>query len=185
MFWRPFKEGFEKSNPNYKIRDIPVPYGNFWDKQFVELSASNSPDIVTMFDTEIKSYVEHDFVEPLNSYIEKAGVTLDDFQPGAQAAVKDGNIYGLLFLVNPRAMFYHGGLFRNEGYRYQRIWRSSMQLCESSEKGRRSSGVSRHMPNRETQTIYLAKLCQSSLDLAEPSSRRGRQQQPSRKRWKR
>lgn len=115
LFWRPFKEGFEKSNPDVKIRDIPVPYGNFWDKQFVELSASNSPDIVTMFDTEMKSYVEHDFVEPLNSYLEKAGVTLDDFQPGAQAAVKDGNIYGLLFLVNPRAMFYHGGLFRNEG----------------------------------------------------------------------
>ncbi|MDK1389660.1 sugar ABC transporter substrate-binding protein [Sinorhizobium sp. 7-81] len=114
LFWRPFKEEFENSNPDVKIRDIPVPYGDFWDKQFVELSASNAPDIVTMFDTEIKSYVEHGFLEPLNSYIEKAGVTLDSFQPGARAAVKDGNIYGLLFLVNPRALFYHGSLLRNE-----------------------------------------------------------------------
>ncbi|MDK1493733.1 sugar ABC transporter substrate-binding protein [Sinorhizobium sp. 7-81] len=115
LFWQPFKQEFEQENPDIRIDDIPVPYGAFWDKQFLELSSANSSDIVTMFDSEIKSYINYDFLEPLNPYLEKAGVTLDDFQPGSRAAVKDGKIFGLPIIVNPRAMLYFSDMLDNVG----------------------------------------------------------------------
>ncbi|RWO24821.1 MAG: sugar ABC transporter substrate-binding protein [Mesorhizobium sp.] len=114
-FYRAFKKGFEEVNPDITIRDIPVPFGAFWDKQFLDLSSGNSADTVTMFDTEVKSYIDNDFLEPLNPYLEKAGISLDDFYPGARAAVKDGKIYGLNLIINPRAMFYNGGVLDKEG----------------------------------------------------------------------
>lgn len=114
-FYKTFKKGFEEANPDIKIQEIPTPFGSFWDKQFLDLSSGNSADIVTMFDTEVKSYIDNDLLEPLNPYLEKAGISLDDFYPGARAAVKDGKIYGINLIINPRTLFYHSGVIERAG----------------------------------------------------------------------
>ncbi|TIU42751.1 sugar ABC transporter substrate-binding protein [Mesorhizobium sp.] len=114
-FYKAFEKGFEEANPDIKIKEIPTPFGSFWDKQFLDLSSGNSADIVTMFDTEVQSYIDNDLLEPLNPYLDKAGISLDDFYPGARAAVKDGKIYGINLIINPRTLFYHGGMLKEAG----------------------------------------------------------------------
>jgi len=63
--------------------------------QYVDVTAGNSPDILTLFDTDIVSYIGRRLLEPLNPYLEKAGFSLDGFVPTTRLAVKNGQVLGV------------------------------------------------------------------------------------------
>ncbi|MDK1389663.1 sugar ABC transporter substrate-binding protein [Sinorhizobium sp. 8-89] len=114
-FYGAFADDFEKANPDIQIKRVPVPYSGFFDKQFTDLASGNPADIVTMFDGELGTYIENGFLEPLNPYLDKAGISLDDFGPSARLAVRDGKIYGVNIIVNPVVLLYHSKLLEQAG----------------------------------------------------------------------
>ncbi|MBD0416793.1 ABC transporter substrate-binding protein [Oryzicola mucosus] len=104
-FLKELKTDFESKNPGVTIKDTFVPYTSYVDQMYIDITAGNAPDILTSLDPDFKRYIDADLLEPLDAYLEAAGYSIDDFIAPAQLAVKDGHIYGIPFLTNPRALF--------------------------------------------------------------------------------
>jgi hypothetical protein len=92
LFLNELKEGFQKENPGVTVNGINVPISAFWDKQYTDVTAGNPPDIVTLFDPHIVTFLEAGLLEPLNPYLEKAGFSLKDFVPTAAVRPDIGGV---------------------------------------------------------------------------------------------
>ncbi|MEI8703458.1 ABC transporter substrate-binding protein [Mesorhizobium sp. ISC15] len=109
------KADFEKTNSGDTIKSINIPYEGFFDKQYSEVRAGSPSEIVTLFDPDMASYVKQGLLEPLDKYLELAGVSLDQLSVSHKIAIKDGHIYGVAFQTNPRALLVNKKLFRDAG----------------------------------------------------------------------
>jgi multiple sugar transport system substrate-binding protein len=109
------KRSFEQENPGVTVKDLAVPPAVFWDKQMADTIAGNPPDVITLYDPEIRQYVEADLLEPLDKYYALAGIGTDSLVPTARLAKKDGKIYGVPFQVGARALFYNQKLLDDAG----------------------------------------------------------------------
>jgi ABC-type glycerol-3-phosphate transport system substrate-binding protein len=97
------------------VKDLAIPPAVFWDKQMADTIAGNPPDVITLYDPEIRQYIEADLLEPLDKYYALAGVGTDSLVPTARLAKKDGKIYGVPFQVGARALFYNQKLLDDAG----------------------------------------------------------------------
>jgi multiple sugar transport system substrate-binding protein len=97
------------------VKDLAVPPAVFWDKQMADTIAGNPPDVVTLYDPEIRQYIEADLLEPLDDYYELAEISADSLVPTASLAKKNGKIYGVPFQVGARALFYNQKLLDDAG----------------------------------------------------------------------
>jgi len=111
----PMKAEFEAENPGIKIVGSTVPFAEYHDKIYAELMAGNPPDIVVPYDPQIRQYIEADLLEPLNPWLEEAGYNLDSFYPIARMAEKDGQIYAIVYGINPRVLMYNKVMFEKAG----------------------------------------------------------------------
>jgi multiple sugar transport system substrate-binding protein len=109
------KKSFERENPGITVKDLIVPPAVFWDKQMTDTAAGNPPDVLTLYDPEIRQYIEAGLLEPLDEYYERAGIATDRLVPTAKLAQKDGKIYGVPFQVGARALFYNEKLLNDAG----------------------------------------------------------------------
>src|SRR5262249_756733 len=71
------QQKFDEENPGNSVKAINVPIGVFWDKQFADVASGNAPDVVTLFDPDVRAYIEADLLEPLDSALASAGVATD------------------------------------------------------------------------------------------------------------
>jgi multiple sugar transport system substrate-binding protein len=109
------KRSFEQENPGVTVKDLAVPPAVFWDKQMADTIAGNPPDVITLYDPEIRQYIEADLLEPLDKYYEQAGIPTDSLVPTASLAKKNGKIFGVPFQVGARALFYNQKLLDDAG----------------------------------------------------------------------
>ncbi len=114
-FLKELKADFEAANPGVTIKDTFIPYGSYVDQMYVDITSGQAPDVLTSLDPDFKRYVDADLLEPLNPYLEAAGVKLEDFIAPEQLAVKDGKIYGIVFVTNPRALFVNKAMVEKAG----------------------------------------------------------------------
>ncbi|MBS7704500.1 ABC transporter substrate-binding protein [Chelatococcus asaccharovorans] len=114
-FMKELKADFEKNNPGIKVKDTFIPYSSFADQMFVDISSGNAPDVLTAFDPDFKRYIDADLLEPLNPYLDAAGLKLEDFIAPEQLAVSNGKIYGIPFASNPRALFVNTQMLKSAG----------------------------------------------------------------------
>ncbi|MFC7548689.1 ABC transporter substrate-binding protein [Plantactinospora sp. GCM10030261] len=115
-FWKALKADFDAENPDLRLTDEVVPGGEYQDKMFTLLSAGNPPDLVTPFDPQMRAWADAGLLEPLDPWLEKAGYDLDSFIPPNQMAKgKDGKIYGVIYVSNPRVLFVNRGLLQKYG----------------------------------------------------------------------
>lgn len=110
-----FSQAFETDNSGVTVPNANVPFDQFFDKQFVAVSAGSPPDIVTLFDPDIKKYIEAGVLEPLDEYIEAAGYSLDSLNRALDAAKQDGKLYAISYENNPRALLYNEKLLKDAG----------------------------------------------------------------------
>lgn len=115
LYLSELKDAFEATHPGVTVEGINIPFAAFWDKQYADVTAGTPPDIVTLFDPEIRGYIEAGLLEPLDLYLEAAGYSLDDFQATAVLAEEDGHIYAVPNQLNPRALFYNKALLAEVG----------------------------------------------------------------------
>ena len=109
------KKSFEQENPGTTVKDLAVPPSVFWDKQMTDTVAGNPPDVVTLYDPEIRQYIEAGLLEPLDQYYKQAGIDKSNLVPTTRLAEKDGMIYGVPFQVGARALFYNEKLLSDAG----------------------------------------------------------------------
>lgn len=109
------KAEFEKDNPGDTIKPVSPPYDGFFDKQYTEVRAGSSSDIVTLFDPDMAAYLRADLLEPLDEYVKAAGISLDQLNPSHKHAMKDGHIYGVTLGVNPRGLIANGQMLEDAG----------------------------------------------------------------------
>jgi len=112
---RALKKSFEQENPGTNVKDLAVPPAVFWDKQMTDTVAGNPPDVVTLYDPEIRQYIEAGLLEPLDQYYKQAGIDKSELVQTAKLAEKDGVIYGVPFQVGARALFYNQKLLSDAG----------------------------------------------------------------------
>jgi ABC-type glycerol-3-phosphate transport system substrate-binding protein len=109
------KQKFEAENPGNTVKSVNVPIAAFWDKQFADIASGNAADVATMFDPDVRAFVEADLLEPLDSYLAAAGIPMDKLVPTVKLAQKGGKTYAIPFQINARALFYNDRLFREAG----------------------------------------------------------------------
>lgn len=109
------KRLFEEENPGITVKDIAVPTNVFWDKQFIEVQSGNPSDVVTMFDPEMRQYIEAEWLEPLDEHLAAAGIDTSTFVKTASLAQKDGKFYGIPYAFNPRALLYNQKMLADAG----------------------------------------------------------------------
>ena len=102
-------------NPDITVDGIAIPFGTFWDKQFLEISTGNPADVATMFDPEIRAFVNSGVLIPLNDYLTAKGYSAEDFNPAINYAMKDGNIYAIPLVTNARQLIYNAKMFEDAG----------------------------------------------------------------------
>lgn len=114
-FLKELKSDFETNNPGVTIKDTFVPYTSYVDQTYMDITAGNAPDILTSLDPDFKRYMDADLLEPLDGYLKAAGYPVDDFISPENLAIKDGKVYGIVFLTNPRALFVNKSMLDKAG----------------------------------------------------------------------
>jgi len=114
-FMLELKRTFEQENPGVTVKNVTVPQAVFFDKQFADVSSGNPADIVTLYDPDLRAYLEHDVLEPLDPYLTAARISIASFIPTAKLAEKGGKTYAVPFQINARALFYNEKLLRDAG----------------------------------------------------------------------
>jgi ABC-type glycerol-3-phosphate transport system substrate-binding protein len=109
------KEKFEQENPGTAIKSVNVPLAAFWDKQFADVASGNPPEIVTMYDPDVRAFIETDLLEPLDSYLASATIDTKTLVPTERLAQKNGKTYAIPFQINARALFYNDKLLKEAG----------------------------------------------------------------------
>lgn len=109
------KRRFEQENPGNIVNNVVVPPATFFDKQFADVASGNPPDVVTLYDPDVRAYIEADLLEPLDGYYAAAGIRIDNLVPTMQLARKGGKIYAVPFQINARALFYNDKLLKEAG----------------------------------------------------------------------
>jgi multiple sugar transport system substrate-binding protein len=109
------KAAFEAANPGVSVSVPPVPSNVFFDKQLADVSAGNPPDIATLYDPDMRAYLEGGLLEPLDDILASAGVAQRDLIPTASLAVKDGRIYGIPMQMNVRELLINQHLLEEAG----------------------------------------------------------------------
>jgi multiple sugar transport system substrate-binding protein len=109
---------FNAENPDIHV-DVNVVAWPGYPQLTAQVAARDPPDLVTMHEGVISDYALKGLVEPVDGYLQKAGISAADFTHAARAGVTiGGHIYGLpwdthggLFHVNT-ALFAKAGLMR-------------------------------------------------------------------------
>ncbi|HVU30786.1 MAG TPA: extracellular solute-binding protein [Sphingomicrobium sp.] len=109
---------FNAENPDLQV-DVNVVAWPGYPQLTAQVAARDPPDLVTMHEGVISDYASKGLVEPVDSYLEAAGISTDDFTEAArQGVTMYGHVYALpwdthggLFHVNTK-LFSKAGLMR-------------------------------------------------------------------------
>jgi multiple sugar transport system substrate-binding protein len=106
---------FNKSQDRIIVRPVFVPIGQ-GEKINTALAGSSTPDIVTIWDWMVVPLGENGALISLNDYLDSAGVTEEDFLPGAWTyGSYRGVKYGLPTTLNAYAFMWNKSLFKEVG----------------------------------------------------------------------
>lgn len=109
---------FNAENPDIQV-DVNVVAWPGYPQLAAQMAARDPPDLVTMHSGVISDYAADDLLEPVEPYLQKAGISPGEFTDASRLATTiDGRVYGLpwdthggLFHVNT-ALFEKAGLMR-------------------------------------------------------------------------
>lgn len=106
---------FKNKNPNINVQ-IETVVGDYMQKLQTELASKTAPDIFYLDSMPAPQLMSSDVLEPLDGYIKKYNVDVNDYEPSLLKAFEwNGKIYGLPKDVNTLALFYNKDLFKSAG----------------------------------------------------------------------
>jgi multiple sugar transport system substrate-binding protein len=110
-------EAFEKTHPNIKVvfKEMPADTGQNHDQLVTMLSSKSSE--IDVFDLDViwpAEFAKAGYLQPLDRYIEKDGIDLSKYVPGAVEAGKvDGQQYAIPRFIDAGLLFYRKDIVPN------------------------------------------------------------------------
>lgn len=119
-YWQALKDEYEKRNSNVTIEMVDLGSTDYMTVLATELSGSGTDfDLVTIKDVPgYATLVQKNTLEPLNSYIESAGIDLSLYGGATDQVTVDGELYELPFRNDFWVVFYNKDLFDAAGVDY-------------------------------------------------------------------
>ena len=119
-YWQALKDEYEKKNSNVTIEMVDLGSQDYMTVLATELSGSGSDfDLVTIKDVPgYATLVQKNTLEPLNSYIESAGIDLSQYGGVTDQVTVDGELYELPFRNDFWVVFYNKDIFDAAGVDY-------------------------------------------------------------------
>ena len=119
-YWQALKDGYEASHSGVKIEMVDLGSTDYMTVLATELSGSGSDfDVVTIKDVPgYATLVSKNTLEPLDSYISKAGIDLSKFGGVDKQVTVDGKLYELPFRNDFWVIFYNKDIFDKKGVAY-------------------------------------------------------------------
>ena len=119
-YWQAWKDSYEEKNKNVTIEMVDLGSTDYMTVLATELSGSGTDfDLVTIKDVPgYATLVQKNTLEPLNSYIESAGIDLSQYGGATDQVTVDGELYELPFRNDFWVVFYNKDLFDAAGVDY-------------------------------------------------------------------
>jgi multiple sugar transport system substrate-binding protein len=119
-YWNALKEAYEAEHPNVTIEMVDLGSTDYMTVLATELSGSGTDfDLVTIKDVPgYATLVQKNTLEPLNSYIESAGIDLSQYGGATDQVTVDGELYELPFRNDFWVVFYNKDIFDAAGVDY-------------------------------------------------------------------
>lgn len=119
-YWQALKDAYEEKNQNVTIEMVDLGSTDYTTVLATELSGSGTDfDVVTIKDVPgYATLVQKNTLEPLNSYIESAGIDLSQYGGATDQVTVDGELYELPFRNDFWVVFYNKDLFDAAGVDY-------------------------------------------------------------------
>lgn len=106
---------FKEKHPNIDVQ-IETIVGDYMQHMQTQLSANTAPDIFYLDSMPAPQLMSAGVLEPLDDYIKKYNVDIDDFEPALLSAFQwEGKTYGLPKDYNTLALFYNKDMFEQAG----------------------------------------------------------------------
>ncbi|MRH41599.1 extracellular solute-binding protein [Aquibacillus halophilus] len=126
---------FEAQNPNIKVNMEFFPIDGMNNKYLLALMNDSGPDVMSIAGDWTAPFAQTGGLQPLNEFIEKDNLDLDDFYPGAlQTANVDGSYYALPYRSETHALYYNKTLFEKNGLDPSKAPATFDELLEYSKK---------------------------------------------------
>ncbi|HZG55998.1 ABC transporter substrate-binding protein [Paenibacillus sp.] len=110
---------FERTHPGIKVKLTFVEntgQTQASDKLLTAIAGGEAPDVALFDRFLIGSWAARGYLEDLSSYVEEAGIAPTDYYPSVwKEALYRGNVYGLPWRADVRAMYYNKTLMKNAG----------------------------------------------------------------------
>ena len=119
-YYQPLIDAFEKAHPDVKIEMVDLGSTDYQTVLATELTGSGSDfDVVTIKDVPgYMTLVNKGVLEPLDSYIQSAGVDLAQYKGLTDQITVDGKLYELPFRNDFWVLFYNKDIFDKAGVSY-------------------------------------------------------------------
>jgi multiple sugar transport system substrate-binding protein len=132
---------FEKKNPGIKVKIEPITDDYLKEIQTM-IGAKKEPDIFYLDSMPAPDLIKLGALEPLDSYIQKYGVNLSDFEDSlVKAFQKDGKTYGIPKDYNTLALFYNKKMFQEARLEPPKTWAELREAAKKLTKGDRKGLV--------------------------------------------
>jgi multiple sugar transport system substrate-binding protein len=120
VYWGALIDAYKKVKPNVTIEYIDLGSADYMTVLAAELSGSGSKfDVVTIKDVPgYATLVQKNTLEPLESYISKAGIDLTKFGGITNQVTVDGKLYELPFRSDFWLLYYNKDVFDKKGVAY-------------------------------------------------------------------
>ncbi|MEG6565555.1 ABC transporter substrate-binding protein [Thermoanaerobacterium saccharolyticum] len=106
---------FKKKYPNINVQ-IETIVGDYMQKLQTEIAANVAPDVFYLDSMPAPQLMSSGVLEPLDDYIKKYNVDVNDFEPSLLSAFQwEGKTYGLPKDYNTLALFYNKDMFNAAG----------------------------------------------------------------------
>lgn len=109
---------FMEKNPDIKVETSFYPWDSYFENLSVSATSNNVPDVYQGYigSGDFQQFMDGGIVEPLDSYVDKGLIDLSSISENLiKEGQVDGNLYGLPFGINTRAMLVAPDMYEKAG----------------------------------------------------------------------
>lgn len=131
------RELWNEEHPNIEIEAEFLVDNGMSDKYTLALSNGTAPDVVSCALDWTTTFGSAGLLAPLNDYVEKDGIDLNQYVQGAlNASTIDGNLYALPFRSETYALFYNVDILEAAGYtKAPETWDEVLEIAQACNSG--------------------------------------------------
>lgn len=162
-------EAYEKANPHITVKVTPIGWDVAHQKLVSAAAAGTLPDVTQMGSSYLGEFVELGVLEPVDTKT----FSKDTFFPAAwEQGVADGEVYGVPWYVETRALYYRTDLAKKAGLtKPPATWPELQQVAAAFQEKAAPSGASISSPAAWTRCRACPPSCTRPAARSSPTAR--------------